>query len=113
MPWVKLSDDFWMHPKIVAIGDNGAGLYARLLSYCGCYLTDGLVPGHMVEMIVGKNRKALEILTEHRLIDRLDSGSVVIRDYLDYNRSKAEIDEDRKQRKANGARGGRPKAITE
>lgn len=112
MPWVKLSDDFWMHPKIVAVGDNGAGLYARLLSYCGFYLTDGLVPSHMVEMIAAKNRKGLDALVEQQLIDRLESGAVVIRDYLEYNRSKAEVEEDKKQRRVNGSKGGRPKLET-
>jgi hypothetical protein len=51
MSWAKLDDRFWMHPKVTAIGNEGAGTFARLLSYCSCYLTDGLVPADAVKMI--------------------------------------------------------------
>lgn len=109
MAWVKLSDDFWMHPKVVCVGDSAAGLYARLLSYCGCYLTDGLIPGPMAEMIVGKNRRGLEDLMQAELVARLDSGGLLIRDFLEYNRSKADWDAASAQRRTNGGKGGRPK----
>jgi hypothetical protein len=104
---VKLDDTFWMNPKIVMAGEAATGVYARLLAYCGCYLTDGLVPAGMVEAIT-KNRKALDSLEEQGLIKRMDSGSVLIVKYLEYNRSKVEIEADRATRRANGKRGGRP-----
>jgi hypothetical protein len=107
MAWVKLDDTFWMNPKIVMAGEAATGIYARLLAYCGCYLTDGLIPAGMVDAIT-KNRKALDALEEHGLITRMESGSVLIRNYLEYNRSKAEIEADRATRRANGKRGGRP-----
>lgn len=44
MPWAALADDFHSHPKIIAAGLAATGLYARSLSYCACYLTDGLIP---------------------------------------------------------------------
>lgn len=110
MAWVKLSDDFWMHAKVVEAGDAAAGLYARLLSYCGFGLTDGLIPSAMADMIVGKNTKSLDTLVRLELVDRMETGSLLIRDFLDYNRSKADWKADADQRRKNGLRGGRPKA---
>lgn len=110
MSWVKLSDDFWMHPKVLQVGDATAGVYARMLSYCGCYLTDGLVPEAIVATITAKNRKAIEDLEAVRMVERLPSGGVLITDYLEYNRSKQQVEAERKVRVENGKKGGRPKA---
>lgn len=44
MPYALLSDEFHSHPKSTKAGLDGCGLYARALSYCGAYLTDGFVP---------------------------------------------------------------------
>ena len=44
MPWVRLDDKFHGNPKTLAVGNAGAGLYVRALSYCGDQLTDGWVP---------------------------------------------------------------------
>jgi hypothetical protein len=107
---VKLDDTFWMNPKIVMAGEAAAGVFARMLAYCGCYMTDGLVPAPMVEAIT-KNKKALDALEENGLITRYETGTVYIPKYLEYNRSKQELEADRKQRRNNGARGGRPRKV--
>lgn len=44
MPYALLADEFHSDPKTVKATLAGAGLYARSLSYCGHYLTDGFVP---------------------------------------------------------------------
>jgi hypothetical protein len=44
MTWVFLDDKFHSNPKTVGVGNDGAGLYCRALSYCGDQLTDGYVP---------------------------------------------------------------------
>lgn len=108
--WAKLDDNFWMHPSILTAGNAGAGIFARMLSYSGCYLTDGLVPSAIVQSIVGKDKAALTELERMGVLNVLDSGSVHITDYLEYNRSKQEVEADRQTRRQNGARGGRPKA---
>lgn len=43
MSWVLLDDKFHANPKVTSVGNKGAGLYARALSYCGDNLTDGFV----------------------------------------------------------------------
>lgn len=44
MSWVSLDDKFHSNRKTVSSGNDGAGVYARALSYCGDHLTDGWVP---------------------------------------------------------------------
>lgn len=107
MTWVKLDDGFWMHPKILGAGNTATGIFARMLAYCGCYHTDGLVPTGVVPTIVGKDTRAFEALTQTGLITVLESGGVVIRDYLDYNRSREQVEADREQRVSAGRSSGR------
>lgn len=109
MSWAKLDDGFWMHPKVLVAGNAGAGIFARLLSYCGCYLTDGLVPEPIAAQIVGSDKKALKALVDYGMVEVTETGSVFIPDYLEHNRSKVDVEEDRKRRRANGAKGGRPR----
>lgn len=44
MTYVLLDDKFHSNEKTLEVGNVGAGLYARALSYCGDHLTDGFVP---------------------------------------------------------------------
>lgn len=117
MTWAKLDDGFWMHPAVMGIGNLGAGMFARYLSYCGQYLTDGVVPAHVVMTIAAPDgdaaEDALDRMERYRLIDRLDSGGLMIINYLAYNRSRAQIEADREQRRSNGQKGGRPKGSRE
>jgi hypothetical protein len=110
--WAKLDDRYWMHPKVIAAGNVGAGIFARFLSYCGAYLTDGLVPAHVVHTIAGGegDDEVLDTLARMGLIDQLESGGVHVIGYLEHNRSKAQIEADRATRRSNGARGGRPRS---
>ena len=106
MTWARLDDGFWMHPKVLMTGNTGAGIFARMLSYCGSYLTDGLVPEPIALQIAGPDRKALQTLLDYELVDRLESGGYIIRDYLEYNRSKAQTEEERRRRSEAGRKGG-------
>jgi hypothetical protein len=110
MSWAKLDDGFWMNPKVIVVGNTAAGIFARLLSYSGCYLTDGRVPAEVVQTIVGKDTKALDALERSLLIQRLPSGAFAIPDFLEHNRSKAQIEADREQRSKAGksSHKGRP-----
>ncbi len=100
--WAKLDDGFWMHPKVLMAGNTAAGVFARMLSYSGCYLTDGLVPAAIVSQIVGTDRKTLPALAQYGLIEVLETGSVVIPDFLEHNKSKVEVEAARRQRREAG-----------
>lgn len=109
MTWTKLDDGFWMHPKVLMAGNAAAGIFARLLSYCGSYLTDGMIPAGVVKTIAADDQQALDALWRSGMIDLLESGGVVIPDYLEHQRSKAQVEADLETKRANGAKGGRPR----
>lgn len=44
MAFGLLDDKFHSNPKIIEVGNAGAGLYARALSYCADQTTDGFIP---------------------------------------------------------------------
>lgn len=103
MPWVKLDDSFWANPKVVAVGNEAAGAYARMLSYCGQHLTDGAVDDATLKFITrAPIRKRLE---EHGFIERNGKGWV-IPDYLDFNYSREQVESKRRARSQAGKRGG-------
>jgi general stress protein YciG len=106
MAYARLDDGFWMHPKIIMCGNTAAGIFARLLSYCGRYLTEGLIPRDIVNMIAGQDKHHVKELERVGLVQILESGGVLIPDYLDYNRTKAQVEADRQQRSEAGRRGG-------
>lgn len=109
MTWTKIDDQFWMHPKIVSAGNEGAGIFVRCLSYCGAYLTDGKVPPAVALSIAGTPRK-LEAVIALGLLQRLPSGDIYVRDYSHYNPLRDEVEARREQRAAAGRRGGLAKA---
>jgi hypothetical protein len=111
--------------KAAARRDYGAvGLFAMAISLTSEYETDGLLSKHDVEELLAsapKRRRAayLSILLECGLLDRgrgrkaarvdaknlvtqadtewfeLDEGALQIHDYLDFNRSKARLEDER------------------
>lgn len=110
MSWAKIDDRFWIHPKVTSVGNAGAGIFARMLSYCGCFLTNGLVPADVVAIIVGADRDVLQLMHDRGTIEIYESGAVHIRDYLDYNPPKDKVEADREaarlrmQERRNGAK---------
>jgi hypothetical protein len=103
--WTKLDDGFWMHPKVIVAGNAAAGVFARMLSYCGCYLTDGRIPSGVAETIAGRDKNAVDKLIAAGLVEVHD-GDVFIPQFLEHNRSKEQVEEDRAKRRANGSKGG-------
>lgn len=106
MSWAKLDDGFWSHPKVMGIGNAGAGIFARFLAYCGDHLTEGLIPAPVVAFIVGDDQAALDALVRYGMVQLRDSDSVYIPDFLDHNPTRAKVKNDREQRAAAGRRGG-------
>jgi hypothetical protein len=95
--WTRLDDTFWSNPKIEGVGNEAAGIYARMLSYCGRH-SDGDVPERIADYIAADNDTALEKLAEVGLIKKRKSVWLIPR-YLDYNISR-EQDELRRQQNA-------------
>jgi hypothetical protein len=92
MSWTKIDDGFYDHPKVLEAGNEAIGLFCRVLSYCGKQLTDGFTP-ERVAAFLGK-RRAIDKLVEVGLWECVEGGYQV-HDYLDYNRSREDVEADR------------------
>lgn len=103
MAWVKLDDKFWADPRVEEVGNEAAGAFARMLSYCGDHLTDGIVSAAKANYIA--RRKIVDRLAEFGLIVKRGDGWI-IPDYLDFNPSRSEVEVMRAQRAEAGRKGG-------
>ena len=63
MPWFKVDDSFWGHPKRVACPPAALGLWVTAGSWCGQQLTDGHVPKHMLSVLGGKPKDAAALVS--------------------------------------------------
>lgn len=124
MPFAALADEFHSDPKTVKAGLDGAGLYARSLSYCARYLTDGYVPQAWVAEIarpaVRKKVTAAGLWIEVRggehyeyvfgdetyIVDIVESG-YFIPDYITFNPTRAYVMKEREELSRKRAEAGR------
>ncbi len=86
MAWVKLDDQFFMHPKVLAAGRDARDLYLAGLTYTAGQLTDGYLPGEALPLIaamagVSDADGLTERLLDVRLLEETPSG-YVIHDYI-------------------------------
>ena len=102
MTWVRLADDFYDHPKVLAAGPVAAYVWACGLAYANRYLTDGYLPRAAV-------RRLADVEDPYRLAQRLvDVGLWVpaddgwqIHDFAEYQPSSDSV---RAERDANRER---------
>lgn len=106
MPWGRIDDSLYDHPKLDHLGHRLAavGLHALALSWCNRWLTDGEVPRRQVVKLGGTVRLADELVTAG-LWER-HGQDYRIHDYLDYNQSRQEVGEVRRQKSEAGRAGG-------
>lgn len=93
MPWFRLDDSFHSHPKVVAAGNEAVGLFVRCGTYCAQHLTDGFIP-EQVMLLYGSSELA-DALIRAKLVRRV-RGGWRIPDYLDYNPSGQQVQQERK-----------------
>lgn len=127
MPFALLDDKFHSNPKILEVEDDGAGLYARALSYCADQLTDGFIPNswarqspaerltklvtHGLWIKVKKGERVSITRTRARrgrlreLAVTMPSDGYYIPDYLQENPSRNEVEEKRRKQSEGGALG--------
>ena len=105
MPWANFDDQFASHPKIVPLSDAAFRLHVSGICYCAKHLTDGLIGAEAVPTLRPRFRPTM--LAE--LVDRglwLQHGDVYeIRDYLDWNRSKEQVESERNRKRQGGRKG--------
>lgn len=122
--YVRIHDGIPDHPKIAEVGGMAAWLYVSGLCYASRLLTDGIIPARMVARLT--DLPDVEALASRLLEAKLwhpaqhdckdcpqGLGDVyVIHDYLDHQRSAAEVRELSEKRAAAGRNGGKASGET-
>ena len=106
----RLDQGWHVHPRVLSLGLPAMGLHAWSISYCDHAQSDGFIPTGAWPALPGAGA-AVKTLLAHGLWERCDGG-FRLHDYLDYNRSKAEIAEYTQAKQAAGRAGGHAKAAS-
>jgi len=111
--WIKLHDNFWRNPKILAAGEDAGTLYIQGLCYCSDGLTDGLIPTAALRMLTArKDAKTLaRILVREGLWVETAQGWEV-HDYLVHQRSRLQVEAERQKARDRKARSRSGHAVT-
>src|SRR3990167_9477394 len=108
MPWAKLDDGLYDHPKLDSLGAHrlpGVGLWVLSISWSCRYLTDGFIPTDRISRLGGTVDLADE-LVRVGLYERCDGG-YRIHDWADYQPTRDTVLRKRAQTSAAGKIGGR------
>lgn len=105
MGWVWFDDKFTEHPKILRAGPVASWLFVRCVSWANRHLTDGFVPAEAIVSMHG--RQSTKTLVDVGLLEIADGG-YRIHDYLAYQRSRAEAE----QQRVLASAGGKARALS-
>lgn len=89
MTYIRLDDDHPTNPKVADLTDSAYRRWVYLISACSRHLTDGRVSDGLFRDIVPA-KKIRDELVDGGFVYRNGTGWVV-HDYLEHQRSKAEI----------------------
>lgn len=92
--WIKLHDNFWRNPKVMAAGEDAATLYIQGLCFCSDGLTDGFIPTAGLRFLTTKRdaKTLAKVLVREGLWIETAKGWLV-HDYAKHQRTKAEIEQ--------------------
>jgi len=83
-------DTFGTHPKTLGMTLQAAGAWTLAAVWCARHLTDGYIPNDAMTQIVGRRTSILKELADRNLITPAPGGWQYV-DWLQYQRSKAEV----------------------
>jgi hypothetical protein len=100
MPWGRVDDKHWHHEKILELEDDlrkgCIALYWLAISWCNDRLTDGRVPAGTVRTLGGDREEADELVRVG--LWEVDGRGYRVHDFLDFNKSKVQVETERAQR---------------
>jgi ElaB/YqjD/DUF883 family membrane-anchored ribosome-binding protein len=106
--WGRQDDSFYDHIKVRRmpkdIRNAACGLYWRAVSLCNRHLTDGWLTDEDIELVDGKVEEVEALVATH-LFDRRARG-LRIHDFLDFNKSRAQVLSERETKAQAGRLGG-------
>lgn len=114
MAWARIDDKFLDNPKVRKAGKEATYLYLSALVYSSSQLTEGFISDEALGLVAFKGFIRNELthaktLVDCGLWDRI-RGGYTIHDYLEYNPTKAEIEQARAKKAAAGSKGGQATA---
>jgi hypothetical protein len=95
MPWFRVDDGFYGHPKVQLISNDAVALWVFAGSWSMRYLTDGHIPFQSLVMVRGTKQTAQELL-DAGLWDMTPDG-YLFRDWSNYQATKEELEISRAQ----------------
>lgn len=107
--YVRLDDSIDEHPRVVELEAAAAWAFVRSIAYCARNLTDGFLPStiaHRISDQCGGRAGILGALENAGLWIQVDHFTFQVRDYLDYQQSRADVLAVRETRSEAGRRGG-------
>lgn len=98
--YIKVHDGIVDHPKIIGLSDAAFRTLVECWCYCSRHLTDGIIPDAALRKM-GTPRARGE-LVQAEMLEALDDFKWAAHDYLQHQRSAAEVSELRSKRRAAG-----------
>jgi hypothetical protein len=118
VPWANLDDQFPKHPKVLPLSDAAFRLHVSGVCHAAQYLTNGVLRAEAVPILVPRFKKSTldELLRRGQWHDLGDGcgtetcplgvpDSYVIHDYLEWNRSREHVEEERERKRKAGRKG--------
>lgn len=96
MPWFKVDDKVWSHPKFAALSDAAQALWLRAGSYAAEKLSDGYIDTRILTTLLrGKPKTIAELVTAGMWVKVRDG--IQFHDWLEYQPSAASVNKEREQ----------------
>lgn len=95
MPWFKIDDGFWSHPKVLDLSPDALALWVRAGSYCAGHLTDGEVKPSILRLLGATDERADELVQAGLWDWHADDGSWWFHDWEEYQPSASATKEKR------------------
>jgi hypothetical protein len=93
MPWFRVDDGFWGHPRRLDLPMSAIGLWAVSGSWAARHLTDGFVPRSIMPILGGKPRDIKALTDAGMWIEQATGWQ--FRDWDHYQKTKVQVERDR------------------
>ena len=107
MSHIRIDSSVPRHRKFVQAGPAPSWLWVCGLAYCQEGLTDGFIPVEAIEYLGVKNARRLAVHLEKARLWEKVSGGWQVHDYLEHNKSAAQVNAIKHERREFGRAGGK------
>jgi hypothetical protein len=90
MTYFKVDDGIWGHPKFSLLSNDAVALWVMAGSWCGRYVTDGLLPYQSIGMVRGSKQAAQELVDAGLWLETPNGW--MFHDWNDYQYTKDEVE---------------------